>query len=266
MPEEEASPSLVQCPACGFENAATTLYCQDCGAKLEVAPPSYMTTAPPPSISAAPVAGKKIAPGKKVRIAGEKREIPLKGLLGITARTLFYALCMAVLIQLFRAPRDLPPAVAPMAAPVVTEVRAKFNEAARTGLPVDAPWARLNSYLAASLVQGPGEGGMSTSFVRAALLPRPGGFAVIIHKRSSQLPIYVTVDYRVISRTNGLDLEPTGAAIGRIPFPAWMAPVVRWVGGDLTAALSYELDIVKGAQRVDFSPATARMVFPRQQP
>lgn len=256
MPEIPGAPAPITCPACGFENAAHTLFCQDCGARLPVAPPSYLTPASPasPATPSAPVRKPRIL---KVHRPGARREF-----LGITLRVLLYAGCAAISIQMLRPPRTLPPVVQGLSPEAVTQEFDNLTRNAGEGRTVRPTWEFLNAYLAGRLVS---VGDASSGFVRATVLPREAGFTLFVHKKAINLPIYTTVDFRVIARTNGLSLEPVGASIGRIALPPWAAGLVLAMNGGLATALSPEIDALRnardaeisgGAVQLDFSPSS----------
>ncbi len=263
MPDS-VPPAGTPCAECGFVNAVNSLYCQDCGAKLTVAAPSYLSAAPPAAPELAPASAAVRPPKpKKPRILSAQREASV-GIVGVTIRTILYAAFVAALIQLFRAPRDLPPPAKAIDAVVVDQVRAKFSESARRGAPVDAPWDRTNAYLAGVLAPVAGSGSV---FVRASVVPRPEGFGWITEKTiSGRVPVYTEIDYRVVVRGNGLSLVPAGGAIGRLPFPAFAAPLLTIIGGDLSSSLKFELDLVANARSIQFSPASARIDFAPARP
>ncbi|MDD5198867.1 MAG: zinc ribbon domain-containing protein [Terrimicrobiaceae bacterium] len=265
MAEPGNSAANARCPACGFENAPHSLFCKDCGAKLEIAPPSYL--AGPAAEIASPGAAPKAAPvSRKPCILSARRHRPVGAFLGTSLRIVIYAAIVAAVIQILRAPRDLPQPGPPIDAKVVADVRARLADAAQRGIPVDAPWPRTNAYLASVLAPGANESPVAASFVRALLTPEPGGFALTIQKTVAHIPIYTTVNYELVSRGGALALVRTGAAIGRMPLPAMVAPLVESTGGDLSGALKFELDILRGARTVQFSPATAHIEFARARP
>lgn len=260
------APGGLPCPQCGFNNAVNSVYCQDCGAKLPVAPPSYLQPSAPEAPPSGPPAKDAPSQAKKPRILRMDRSRgAASAFLGVTIRTLIYAAIFAGIIQLFRAPRDVPPSAAPLAAAAIEQARARFVDSAQRGIPVDAPWPRANAYLAGVLA--PAEGGGPASFARAVVSYRPEGFALVTEKRlAGRVPIYTSIDYSVVPRSSGLSLVPTGGAIGRLPVPGWLAGVLPFIGGDLRSALQFELDLLAGARGVQFSPASARVDFAPAQP
>jgi hypothetical protein len=267
-PANPPAPGAPPCPECGFTNAVNSLYCQDCGAKLPVAPPSYLTAGPAPAPDApgaAPASSKPVRKKKPRILSANRGRPPVGEFLAVTFRVVLYAAFLAGVIQFFRAPRDFPPPVAALDPAVIEQVRAKFSDSLHRGIAVDAPWMRTNAYLAGALV--PANNSENATFVRAVALHRPDGFAFVTQKRlAGLLSIYTTVDYAVVARGSGLSLTPTGGALGRLPLPAWTAPALAMIGGDPSPALTFELDILKNARNVRFTPAGARIEFSPAQP
>ncbi len=250
MPDAPSTPAPLTCPACSFGNPAHSLFCQDCGARLPVAPPSYVTQAAAPSVPA--------KPAKKPRILSRHRTGATREILGITLRTLVYAAVAALCIQMVRAPRSLPPATPGLSAENVTQELANLTLNAGQGRAIRPTWVFLNGYLAGRLVSA---GDAPSGFVRANLVPRANGFTLYVHKRVARIPIYTTIDFRVIARTNGLSLEPTGAAIGRLPLPAWAAGLVLSMNAGIADALHQEVDILRSARDATITPEAVRIDF-----
>jgi hypothetical protein len=178
-------------------------------------------------------------------------------------RLAIYAALIALTVLIIRAPANLPPAEAPMDATTVGEIRSGLEKVSQNGSTASAPWSRVNAYLATVLV--PTSAG-ATKFVRAVLMPKPGGFALTTEKRVLGVPIYSTVIYKLVVRAGHLDLQATGAALGRLPLPAEAAPIVQRIGGDLTGALALETSFLKSARMVRLSPDAVAIDFGRPRP
>ena len=254
------------CPACGFLNTPDRVYCEDCGAKLGIAPPSYLKNAPPvvPGLAtpdADAPAGKTTAT-KKPRILSANRGPSFLDHVKSWLRLAVYAAFLAVLVAILWPPANLPPPAAAFDEETVAQIRARLTDTATRGSTVTAPWSRFNAYLASVLLPGTGSG----SFVRAFLQPRPGGFTLTVEKRMLRLPIYTAVHYRLAVVDRHLSLEPTGAQIGRLPLPIAAAPVARMLSGNLDAALTTELDILRRAQVVRLSPTDVLIDFGAHRP
>lgn len=264
MAEPDESPAAtVRCAACGFENAPSSVYCQDCGARLVALPsavqaesftspaPAREFSVPPPSPPPTPVA--TTLPGR-ARILTAKRKPRVVEVLGITLRTIIFAALVAGLVQALRPPRALPKPAKPFDPEIVANARALAQQTSQTGGPFDAPWASIDSYLAGVLPP-------TSSFARASIVPRAGGFLLIVERRVLGLPIYLSAEYQIVARGNGIGLDGTSAAIGRLPLPAGAAEFVPMLSGGIDRALFAELDVLRTAKTVQITQEKIRFTF-----
>ena len=261
-------PSSIRCGVCGFENPTTSLYCQDCGARL-VAPPTGIADAAPPTAGSA---GSVRTPPPPPRILSAKKPNPVAKFIVVTIRTLFFAALLAVIILVLRAPQSVPAADGALSEQTVLGVRTFMQQSAQQGREVPIAWSDekhegLNAYLAAVLK--PGEGRfLGTVFVRALVgsAAEPDCFTLFVERKISGLTVFSTITYRVISNGNGITLEPAGASLGRLALPAFMAPAVLSASGGVDQALSTELDLLRGARKVQISPTKVIVDFGVQRP
>jgi hypothetical protein len=262
MAEPGESPATVRCTACGFENAPSSVYCQDCGARLVAVPSaaqaeSFTSPAPATEFSAPPSPPPKSVatslPGR-ARILTAKRRPRVVEVLGITLRTIIFAALVAGLIQALRPPRALPKPAKPFGPEIVANARALAQQTSQTGGPFDAPWASIDSYLAGVLPP-------TSSFARASIVPRAGGFLLIVERRVLGLPIYLSAEYQIVARGNGIGLDGTAAAIGRLPLPAGAAEFVPALSGGIDRALFAELDVLRTAKTVQITQEKIRFTF-----
>jgi len=250
--------STIRCQTCGFENTTTSLYCQDCGVRL-VAPPSAVAEEnAPATVAAAPA-----KPAKKPRILSKKRATKSTSLLTIIVRTLIVAAIAALIIQILRPPANLPAPSAPLPDNIVANVRGALQASAQRNSPFDAPWAGqgLNAYLAAVLRPGDSSGALQVSFQRASLAPITGGFSLFVERKALGMSIYSRIDYQLITRGNGIGIEPIGAALGQLPLPAFAAPMIESTNGNLGEALSSELAILREAKSIRITAQKASLDF-----
>jgi hypothetical protein len=245
-PAKPAAPS--RCAACGFENPTATLYCQNCGGKLGIAPPSYLTStaAPPEAADAA------VAPAKKPRILSAKRASGGPALLGFLLRRLPFLAIVTAAVLIFLPPANIPPVATTLEADTIGAIRTGLASVAQHHSRVSAPWSRLNAYLATVLASGNASG--IASFTRAFLQPRPGGFDLVVQKSIAGVPLYSSVTYQLVVRAGHLELQPAGAALGRLPLPKLLAPAIAALGGDLSAPLALEFNLLRQARTVRLSP------------
>jgi hypothetical protein len=243
-------PSSITCPSCGFENATTSLYCQDCGVRL-VSAPSVATAAP----AAAP-AGEAAAPAKKPRILSAKRHNPAVGFLAITARTILLAAIAAVVILTFRSPANLPAEDTPLAPEVVENIRAGLQRSAQIGQPVNVPWSGqgLNAFVGGVLASAkPG--------TVALLAPVAEGFTLFVRHKLGPLALTTTSTFHIVSRGNGLGVARTGGAIGCLPLPGPTASLLQWTDESVAAAMAPELETLRNATAVQTTPQQVRVIF-----
>lgn len=269
----DSPPTTLRCPACGFENATTSVYCQDCGTRLVTqetfSPPAGHVAAVPaaaaPSAQPLSPTGRTIPPARtRPKIRSASSSIPphlFRIFLGITLRTIVAAGIAAIIIQLFRPPISIPPIAAPMPLEVISNVRLAMRQAAQAGSSMNAPWLNLNSYLAGLLKAAPSSGLFKTSFERALLAPAPDGFTLYVERGVLGVDLWTTIRYHVAARSTGMALDAQNAAIGRISLPAWFTFAVEAMNGNLAEALSSELAILQGARSIQISPQQAHIEF-----
>lgn len=269
----DSPPPTIRCPACGFENATTSVYCQDCGTRLvtqEALSPStgHVAAVPATAPSAPqppPPTGRSTPPTRtRPKLRPATSRIPphfFRTLLGITLRTIVAAGLAAIVIQLFRPPTYIPPIAAPMPLEVVSNVRLAMRQAAQAGSSMNAPWPNLNSYLAGLLKAAPSNGLFKTSFERALLAPAPDGFILYVERSVLGIDLWTTIRYHVVARSTGMGLDAQNSAIGRISLPAWTTFVVEATNGNLAEALSSELVTLQGARSIQISPQQAHIEF-----
>lgn len=269
----DSPPPTVRCPACGFENATTSVYCQDCGTRLVTQEtfspsPGHVAAVPataPSAPQAVPPTGRSTPPSRirsKPRPASSR--IPphlLRTLLGVTLRTIVAAGLAAIVIQFFRPPVSIPPIAPPMPLEVVSNVRLAMHQAAQAGSSMNAPWPNLNSYLAGLLKAAPSSGLFKTSFERALLAPAPDGFTLYTERSVLGIDLWTTIRYHVAARSTGMALDAQNSAIGRISLPAWTTFAVEAMNGNLAEALSAELITLQGARSIQISPQQAHIEF-----
>jgi hypothetical protein len=193
-------------------------------------------------------------PGGRARILSAKRQPRVLEVLGITVRTILFAALAAGVIQALRPPRALPGPAKPFDEGVIANARALAQRTAQVGGPFDAPWASIDSYLASVLTP-------SSSFSRAVVVPRAGGFLIIVERRVLGLPLWLSAEYRIAARGNGIGLENAAAAIGRLPLPPGAAEFMPWLFGGIDRALFSEIDVLRTAKSVQITQDKIRFNF-----
>lgn len=258
MPDLPGTPSSITCAACGFENATTSLYCQDCGVRL-VAPPTAIEETPAPEASGtgSVVTVRK----KKPRILSAHREKRAAPFLVITVRAVVLAAIAAPVILLLREPAGLPPAAAPLPADVIGNIRNGLAHNAQTIRPVTMPWSGqgLNAFLAG--VVPTVHSGLS-----ARVAPAGAGFTLFVRHRIGAISIYTTSTFRLVLRGNGINLQRVSATVGRLAVPSWALPAMNWADEGVAQALAPELGILRNAAAVQIDNRQVRVVFAHPAP
>ncbi len=261
MPDLPGMPSSVRCAACGFENTTTSLYCQDCGLRL-VPPPSAIAedASPLPAPAKAAVRPVKTSP----RILTARHTSRVRTYLKITIRTLIIAAFAALILQILRPPADIPPAAIPLSPEIVGNVRSALQLSAQRSAPFDAPWSGqgLNAYLAAVLPPTSPSDQWHFAFRRALLAPsNNNAFSLFVEREIFGLTLCSRIDYRLVSRGNGIAIAPVSIALGQLPLPVWISPAVESTNGSLAQGLSPELETLRSARSVKITPQKASVYF-----
>jgi hypothetical protein len=242
MPDLPGLPSTITCPSCGFENATTSLYCQDCGVRL-IAPPSSIVQQAAPEASGV----EQTATGskKKPRILSANRENHVGSFFIITLRALILAAIVALVVLVFRAPAGLPQEEMPLSADIVGNIRAGMARNAQVGKPVNVPWSGqgLNAFVAGALA-------LSNPDLTALFAPDENGFTLFVRHKIGSMHIYSTTHYRLIARGNGIGVIRTGSSIGCLPVPKWAAPAMSWADAGVVEALAPDVEFLRNAASV----------------
>ncbi len=193
-------------------------------------------------------------PGRARAIAARRGPRVLE-VVGITLRTVLFAALVAGVIQALRPPRAFPRPAKPFGPEIVANARALAQQTAQLGGPFDAPWASIDSYLAGVLPP-------TSSFARAAIVPRAGGFLLIVERRIFGLPVWLSAEYRIVTRGNGIGLDASAAAVGRLPLPVGAAEFIPALSGGIDHALFTELDVLRAAKSIQITQEKIRFNFP----
>jgi hypothetical protein len=253
MPDLPGMPSSITCPSCGFENATTSLYCQDCGVRL-VKPPSAI---PGESDPATPVGGPQTPPTRrKPRILSVERSNPIGKILLNSLGVIIFAALAALVILVFREPADLPPEDPPLAAGVVENIRAAIVRNAQAGKPINAPWAGqgVNAFVAGTIA-------VARPDITARLASDNNGFVLFVRHTFASLHVYTTTHYQLVARGNGIGVTRTSAAIGRLPVPKWISPAMDWADAGVAQALSPDIAIIRNATTVRTNAQGVSVIF-----
>jgi hypothetical protein len=235
-------PSSITCAACGFENATTSLYCQDCGVRL-VAPPSFAVEESAAAANAASSPVTNATRKKPPRILSTNRENHVGKIIVITLRTLIVAALAALIIVLARTPDDLPAEESPLSPETIANIRLGLMRNAQKGKPLEAPWSGqgINAYLAGALAH-------SRPDVTARVAPDgDDGLKLFVRHKLGSIHYYTTTSYRIVVRGNGINLVRTGGAIGRLTLPPWAWASLDSANGAVVEVLTPDFNILHNA-------------------
>lgn len=246
------SPNMIRCEQCGHDNDLTRIFCQECGSRLE-RPADLPTAAPPPLVAAGP----------DRRLAKVKKQGPSLGkLAGTVFRLAILAAVLAVLIQLLRAPLDIPPPVSPRD-PQGEVARRLIESASQSPSPVSIGVSQdaINSILSSSLKVTAAEGSspLKAEIQRIYVVFKAGAMQVGMEQRIQNWPIYVSMD--VVPQKNGSAWEGKviGAQIGRLPIHPLLAPLVKRLFAPLAEVLQPEFTRYSHLKSIDFQPGQAML-------
>ena len=243
------------CGQCGHNNDDTRVFCQNCGARLEVE-------------SVAPAARNLAAPARRNATA---RKAPRGGgvaLLGALVREVFFtailAVILAALIQAVRMPDDVPPAlpaVPSSASFLAADIQAARDSIYPRSLNIDADAA--NNYLAAR-VMGADTGGslFRAQMVRAYIVPGVNAFTLGVEQNLSGHPIHLRLVYSVESQDGGTAAVLTGGSMGRLPVPKFLVPLYSRSFAGVLEALSHPASWFATASTVKIEPSGAFVRWP----
>ncbi len=244
------------CGSCGFENDPTRVFCQNCGAKLEAAPQAPSRQSPQPyrytDRSTAPVRRQ----GSLALLGGALiREILLIGVLAALA---------AALLLTVMSPDGIPESTVGRAS--VASVLAADIQAARENVyprSMEITQADANNFLV-SRVTSAGEGGgvLSARFERAFVVFGNATLTLGVQQNVRQLPVFLQLEFRPVSKPPGTTLQLTGGSIGRLRVPGIVLPFFAKTFVPVTDALTAPLEWFGAANEVVLAPGVATARWP----
>lgn len=253
-----------KCPQCGFANAATRTFCQDCGARLTGGSGAPVPSGARPSdavghTTATPTTQKAKAKRQKEKDDRTSVGRAIPSILRIT----IYAALIAAIIQIFRAPDDLPSATA-MTQEVAQNFRDRLADISKGGGgSMTFPWVLINGYLAERIPpSASSEGLVEVEVIRVVAMPAGEDARLVMERRVSGHLIYLGIDLRPVSRGNGgTTVRVTGGSFGRLPLPGFLASLLKNTFRPVSERLFFELDILREAQSVAIGPEAASATF-----
>ncbi len=253
------------CPQCGFANASTRTFCQDCGARLTGGSGAPVPSGARPNdavghTTATPTTQRKHAQRKKEKA---ERSSTVRAIAS-TLRIILYAALIAAVIQIFRAPDELPTATA-MTQEVAQNFRDRLSDISKGGggESMAFPWILINGYLAERVPpSASSEGFLEVEFVRVVAMPSGENARIVMERLVSGHQIYLGLDLRPVSRSNGgSTVKVTGGSIGRLPLPGFIAGLLKNTFRQVSERLFFELDILREAEAITIGPEAASATF-----
>ncbi len=246
------------CNTCGFENDPTRVFCQNCGARLEITEKTDAPSAPPPPVYRY---GREAQGAKTVKKAGLGRLVLtlIREVLGIA----ILAVMAAALIQALRPPNDIPDVF--QSKPTLASMLAADIQVAR-----ESPYPRTlhismtqaNTFLATRLRGLDGQAGfLSARFERAYVHAANGALTLGTEQHLRTWPIYLQLGLRISSAPSGSTVEVISGTIGRLPIPHPLLPYfVRSFQG-IFDGLQTPLSWLATASEITISPEGASVLW-----
>lgn len=267
--------SNLVCRQCGFENDSTRVFCHNCGTRLGAEPTSSPAPASAPiAPGATPAPGKLYIPPTQAEPAVASKP-PVKpptrsrsldrparkvSLLRPIISTAILGAALAAIIQMFRPPDGLPPAVAANEAQA-SQVHQMAESYADSPIPrvLQVTTPQVNNFLAARVVSGdtPDQPAYRPKFVRAFVVPGNGDFRFFIEERLGNWPIEIYLIQYPVASGGAVSFETTGGGIGRLPIHPSLLSVVTRLVDPVLASVSEALASVSNLSGVTITPAGA---------
>ncbi|MCX6969327.1 MAG: hypothetical protein NTV93_04115 [Verrucomicrobia bacterium] len=173
---------------------------------------------------------------------------------------------LASVIQMVRAPDNIPPAVGINTA-AAQETFTTLKELVASPKPIS--WTvnskAINQFLETTIEMKPadsGISGMSASFQRAFVKLHRRNFSLSIDQKFLGANLYFVLEFEPVVAGSGLDARPTGGAIGRMPVHPVLLPVFLRLFEPTIAGLSQPLECIKKAKSVTITPDDATLQWP----
>ncbi len=173
---------------------------------------------------------------------------------------------IACVIQMVRAPDNIPPAVGIDTA-ATHETFTTLKDL--VGSPKPISWTvnskAINQFLETTIEMkpaNPGISGMSAIFQRAFVNLHHGNFSLSIDQKFLGTNLYFVMEFEPVVTGSGLSARPTGGAIGRMPVHPALLPVFLRLFEPTITGLSQPLECIKKAKSVTITPDDATLQWP----
>lgn len=242
--------NAISCQQCGHNNDYTRVFCQECGARLE------RPANAPPSPSAPPLAAGPQRHLAKPRSPG----LSIGKLLSSLIRIVVFAALLAVVIQVLRAPVNIPAAGEP-AGPQADVLKRLVESASQSSVPISigASQDAVNGLLASSVKITSVESSsvLKAEFQRIFIVFIPGTLEVGMEQKLFGHSIYIMLDL-VPEKSGGTwGARATGAQIGRLPIHPLLAPFIQRLFSPLAGALQPEIARLSNLDSIEIRQGSA---------
>jgi len=266
--------SAYTCTSCGFENDTTRVFCQNCGARLNLAPPQATAPAVPVAQAAHPVqparaqAGSTRRPATTSRVATPQKQAGFGAFLGFLIKKIIGTAIMAALIAaaivMLRPPDNLPAPMLPNE-PVANGVVNAMRIAMESPYPrsMDVTQDQANIYLATTLVAPPeSKNPVQARFVRAFVTLGNGEGSYGVEQTVFKQSIYFMCT--VIPQPKGTEPKAriVSAQIGRLRIPELLARHCSFLFTPSINGIGVPMNWLEASSSVNISPDKMRVNWP----
>jgi hypothetical protein len=254
----------VICPACGYENDATRVFCHSCGVRLPRTEEELEKKAEH-NRQATEQAKKVLREGVKKSTKRSLKDL-LAGMVHALITMGFYAALAAAIILALRLPANFPQPAQPDPKLVEAGERQIAN-AAKPGFKGNITTSQdlINDYLSSKQI-------LDSRTVFMVLKAEVQRLFVILDEEFFTFglefslagkPLVITTNYEVTGSPGALSLKILGGSIGRLPLhPIIFERVFKWYE-PAAEALYNQLQILSEAESIVISPGTAKATWDR---
>jgi len=276
--------NAIKCAQCGHDNDLTRVFCQNCGTRLErpagletptISGPTQVPAGQPLE-KVGPVSGpKKIvrkpagrpAPGKPASSSAKPKMTFGGALFWLVRRvitTAILAFVLAVLIQVFRMPPDLPPAqkINPVTASQLLQSLQMF---ASSPYPrsIDINQDQINNFLLSRIVPASSSGILRPEFIRTCVLLRDGSADFYVEEKYLGLPIDFYLTVVPVVENGATSFRIVSGTAGHLPIPSLLLPAFAdRIFKPIMVSLTDASALVQASNRTLFLPGVLRLSWP----
>ena len=247
------SPAItLPCKQCGYVNEPERVYCHNCGSKLDrsILPKEDQVDRETPDKARARI--RKMTNPDKNRVMREVKTL---------LRTIFWAVCAALIIQIVRAPDTVP---VPQQNVLPRLISSDLMDAVESQQPRSVTFtdADVNAYLKSSIrdAKEPGWASAIIDFKRIFVAFTPGVCHICMERNLWGLTLYAGTDYK-LEVVNGV-FTPTnvGGSFGRLPVHPLLMKYAGQIFSGLWTALHREHQQMQQMQFIRIDKGSITMV------